>query len=504
MTAAGWVWVAVAAILAVLDWAAVAVRSRVLERCAKPAVLLALLAAALTARPVHAGVHGWLVLALCFGLVGDVALSFASESQLAPPAPREVDQAGSAQVEVGGDPVEVAGRPSGGAHRADRGWRAELAGYGDRGAVIGAATAGRPSPDLLFSAGLASFLLGHLCYCAAMLRYGTDQLSLGFGLVLVLLALLAFGQRVLAGAQAQGGTALTVAVAAYITVLGSAVVLGIGTASLLGGVRHRAVRLLRPGAGHRPVRPAAGLGAGHRRGQLPPGPDAAGTGPDALTAADTGPAAPTAAGCRGGGPGRRLSGCLAAPVGPCRPCCCRARPVPRPTTGRAGWPTGCARPVARCGWSPGRTRPTWPAAWPHCARAWPGCRNSASTCSPTRRPACSGCTTPRPVRTTAARGRTGWRWSPRRHRTGSCPAWDFLRPVPLAVDALRRAADGTVLVGGSDDPYCPGGVARAYGAPLKMAATVIPDAGALTAGSGYGPWPAVLDWCGRDNLAFRA
>lgn len=84
------------------------------------------------------------------------------------------------------------------------------------------------------------------------------------------------------------------------------------------------------------------------------------------------------------------------------------------------------------------------------------------------------------------------------------PAWDFLRPVPLAVDALRRAADGTVLVGGDDDPHCPGGVAQVYGAPLKMAATVITGGGTLTAASGFGPWPAVLDWCGRDNLAFRA
>lgn len=83
-------------------------------------------------------------------------------------------------------------------------------------------------------------------------------------------------------------------------------------------------------------------------------------------------------------------------------------------------------------------------------------------------------------------------------------AWDFLRPAPLAVDALRRAADGTVLVGGDDDPYCPGGVAQVYGAPLKMAATVVAGGGALTAEYGYGPWPAVLDWCGRDNLAFLA
>ena len=84
------------------------------------------------------------------------------------------------------------------------------------------------------------------------------------------------------------------------------------------------------------------------------------------------------------------------------------------------------------------------------------------------------------------------------------PAWDFLRPVPLPVDALRRAADGTVLVGGDDDPHCPGGVARVFGTPLKMAATVIPGAGALTAADGYGPWPPALDWCGRHNLAFLA
>jgi predicted alpha/beta hydrolase family esterase len=77
-------------------------------------------------------------------------------------------------------------------------------------------------------------------------------------------------------------------------------------------------------------------------------------------------------------------------------------------------------------------------------------------------------------------------------------------PVPLDIDAVRRAADGTVLVGGDDDPYCPAGVAAEYGGPLKMAATVIPGAGHVNEDAGFGPWPAVLDWCGRDNLAFRA
>jgi predicted alpha/beta hydrolase family esterase len=77
-------------------------------------------------------------------------------------------------------------------------------------------------------------------------------------------------------------------------------------------------------------------------------------------------------------------------------------------------------------------------------------------------------------------------------------------PVPLDIDAIRKAADGTVLVGGDDDPACPGGVARVYGAPLKMAATMIVGAGHLTSESGYAQFPAMLDWCGRDNLAFIA
>jgi predicted alpha/beta hydrolase family esterase len=75
-------------------------------------------------------------------------------------------------------------------------------------------------------------------------------------------------------------------------------------------------------------------------------------------------------------------------------------------------------------------------------------------------------------------------------------------PVPLDIDAVRRAADGTVLVGGDDDPYTPEGIALAYGRPLKMPTTVIPGGGHLNPDAGYGPWPAVLDWCGRDNLAF--
>ncbi len=77
-------------------------------------------------------------------------------------------------------------------------------------------------------------------------------------------------------------------------------------------------------------------------------------------------------------------------------------------------------------------------------------------------------------------------------------------PVPFEVDLVRHASDGTVLVCSDDDPYCPEGAAAAYGRPLKMPVTVVPGGGHLNVEAGFGPWPAMLDWCGRDNLAFIA
>ena len=77
-------------------------------------------------------------------------------------------------------------------------------------------------------------------------------------------------------------------------------------------------------------------------------------------------------------------------------------------------------------------------------------------------------------------------------------------PVPMDRDAVRRAADGTALAAGDDDPWCPQGAAAAYGLPLGLPTTVMPGAGHVNPDAGYGPWPAALDWCGRDNLAFIA
>jgi uncharacterized protein len=75
-------------------------------------------------------------------------------------------------------------------------------------------------------------------------------------------------------------------------------------------------------------------------------------------------------------------------------------------------------------------------------------------------------------------------------------------PPPLDIDAVRSGAGGTVLVGGDNDPYLPEGIGAAYGRPLKIATTVIPNGGHVNVEAGYGAWPAVLDWCNRDKLAF--
>ena len=75
-------------------------------------------------------------------------------------------------------------------------------------------------------------------------------------------------------------------------------------------------------------------------------------------------------------------------------------------------------------------------------------------------------------------------------------------PPPFDIDTVRRGADGTVLVGGDNDPHLPEGITAAYGVPLKMATTVVEGGGHLNTESGYGEWPAMLSWCRRDNLAF--
>jgi uncharacterized membrane protein YhhN len=191
MTATGWAWLAAAGVLALVDWLAVAQGARQTERIAKPLVLAALLMAAVVSHPLKPVVHGWLIAALALGLVGDLALVTEHRPELAT---------------VGGQHATRSPRLTGESTGRSTGW--------------------------LFLAGLLAFLLGHLSYARAMQLYGLDRLSLAFGLLLVLIALLSFGYRILAGAHALGGGTMTLGVTLYMVALGSAVVLGVGTAQL--------------------------------------------------------------------------------------------------------------------------------------------------------------------------------------------------------------------------------------------------------------------------------
>lgn len=74
MTSASWVFLIVACAAAVLNWAAVARESAVLEYASKPVATLALLATALSLDVVQDATWGWRLLALGFCLAGDVFL----------------------------------------------------------------------------------------------------------------------------------------------------------------------------------------------------------------------------------------------------------------------------------------------------------------------------------------------------------------------------------------------------------------------------------------------
>lgn len=99
-------------------------------------------------------------------------------------------------------------------------------------AAPGFVVASRCPGPALFTGGAALLVAAQLCWCVAIVRRGTEQLSVVFGLVLALVALLSFGHRVIAAGHARGGAAAAVGVTAYLAVAGSLVVLGIGTTSL--------------------------------------------------------------------------------------------------------------------------------------------------------------------------------------------------------------------------------------------------------------------------------
>jgi uncharacterized membrane protein YhhN len=154
-------------LVAVIDWFAVARRAHRVELVAKPATLVLLIVATCFADLGDA--KPWIVAALVFGVVGDIALLFAAD---------------------------------------------------------GAA-------DTAFMTGLGSFLLGHIAYLAGFASHGLHALHLLAGALVVAGAIVLALPRVLRGARAEGGQQLAAVVGIYAAVLGAMTVLGFGTAAIL-------------------------------------------------------------------------------------------------------------------------------------------------------------------------------------------------------------------------------------------------------------------------------
>jgi uncharacterized membrane protein YhhN len=163
-----WAAVVVTAGFFAADWWAAWHRRPDVERLAKPAAMVGLLAVAWLAGAADTASGRWVLLALVLGLVGDVLLL-----------------------------EDTAQR---------------------------------------FLAGLVAFLLGHLAYVAAFVTAGLDRPALGWLGVLVVLAALVVGRRILPGAVSSGGPRLGAAVAAYMVVIGALAVTGWATGLLLVGV----------------------------------------------------------------------------------------------------------------------------------------------------------------------------------------------------------------------------------------------------------------------------
>jgi uncharacterized membrane protein YhhN len=164
---------ALTVVVAVADWIAVGRRFFRIEYLLKPLTLLLLIAATATAD--LPDIKAWVLAALVFGLIGDVALMLSTEG----------------------------------------------------------------SVDARFLLGLGSFLAGHVCYLAALARYGLGGWQLVAGVLIVAGSAASTLPRILIGVRRRAGNELTAIVGAYAAVLGAMAVLAIGTGSVLtaiGGV----------------------------------------------------------------------------------------------------------------------------------------------------------------------------------------------------------------------------------------------------------------------------
>ncbi|WP_144555912.1 alpha/beta hydrolase [Bacillus sp. X1(2014)] len=67
-------------------------------------------------------------------------------------------------------------------------------------------------------------------------------------------------------------------------------------------------------------------------------------------------------------------------------------------------------------------------------------------------------------------------------------------PVPLDGNNLTNAAENTLFIHSSNDPYCSLADVKSY-SNLSFPSITIPNAGHINTQSGHGKWPWILDLC---------
>jgi uncharacterized membrane protein YhhN len=88
-------------------------------------------------------------------------------------------------------------------------------------------------PQDLFVFGLGAFLLGHVAYVGGMLVDGVTMAGLGIGVLVVLVAVVVLGLRILRAVRTGNDPALGGPVAAYIGVISAMVATAFGTGSVV-------------------------------------------------------------------------------------------------------------------------------------------------------------------------------------------------------------------------------------------------------------------------------
>jgi uncharacterized membrane protein YhhN len=87
-------------------------------------------------------------------------------------------------------------------------------------------------PRNLFIAGLASFLVGHLCYIAGLQLRGQDGVWFVLGLVIVVVAVLSIGLRIIRAARQSDEPAMAVPVTGYVAVISFMLASAVGTRNI--------------------------------------------------------------------------------------------------------------------------------------------------------------------------------------------------------------------------------------------------------------------------------